>query len=180
MERIKNGDNAAFATLMRRHARKVLAVGRRVLRDQCAAEELVQDVFLLVHRRSHSFDAARGEFRPWLNRIAYNQAFRSLERVRLRHTYEDQGIESYLEELVAPDTPEFQALIEQSASNLRRTLKQLSAKQEETLSLFFFEGYTLREISERTGDSLSNIRHYYYRALKALKDTIKSPGTKES
>jgi RNA polymerase sigma-70 factor, ECF subfamily len=180
MARVKVGDNAAFAILMRRHARVVLAVGRRVLRDQGAAEELVQDVFLRVHRRAQSFDAQRGAFRGWLIQIAYNEAYRSLQRLRLRHVYEDQTLDKCLDVLESTVTPEYHALVAQSEQNLRQAFKQLSSKQEQTLELFFFEGYTLREISERMGDSLDNVRHYYYRALRALKEIIGSPTDKDS
>jgi RNA polymerase sigma-70 factor (ECF subfamily) len=48
----------------------------------------------------------------------------------------------------------------------------LSERQRQTLTLFFFEGYTLREISEHLKESLANIRHHYYRGLKHLKDDL--------
>lgn len=180
MERVKLGDNAAFAILMRRHARVVLAVGRRVLRDQGTAEELVQDVFLLVHKRCQLFDPARGALRAWIVQIAYNEAYRSRQRHRLRHIYEEQTVDQSLDVLHSPTSPEYHAVLAQSEQLLRVTLKQLSSKQEQTLELFFFEGYTLREISERMGDSLDNVRHYYYRALKALKEKIGPLDLKDS
>jgi RNA polymerase sigma-70 factor, ECF subfamily len=92
MSRVKAGDQAAFAVLMRRNARAVLAVGRRVLHDQGSSEELVQDVFLLVYRRCQLFDPHRGSFRAWVIQIAYNEAYRSRQRLSLRHIYEDQTI----------------------------------------------------------------------------------------
>ncbi len=169
---VKIGNQVAFAILMRRHARVVLAVGRRVLRDQGAAEDLVQDVFLLVHRRAQSFDPQRGVFRAWLIQIAYNEAYRSRQRLQLRHVYEERTLEDCANVLEAAGTPEYHALVRQGERRMRKALSELSAKQAQTLELFFFEGYTLREISERMGDSFENVRHYYYRALKALKEII--------
>lgn len=179
MSEVKVGNHSAFAILMRRHARVVLAVGRRVLRDQGAAEELVQDVFLLVHRRAQLFDPERGLFRAWLIQIAYNEAYRSRQRLQLRHVYEDQALDDCVNILEAAGTPEYHALVAQSEKRLRTAFAELTSKQAQTLEMFFFEGYTLREISERTGDSFENVRHYYYRALKALRGIIVPGEAKE-
>lgn len=172
MLRVKGGDQVAFVIMMKRHARVVLAVGRRVLHDQGAAEELVQDVFLLVYKRCGLFDPQRGSLRGWIVQIAYNEAYRTRQRLGLRYVYEDQTLDDYVGAIEAAGTPEYHALLAQSERVLRQAFKGLSEKQQQTMELFFFEGYTLREISERLGDSLGNVRHHYYRSLKVLKETI--------
>jgi len=172
MSRVKSGDQASFALLMRRHARVVLAVGRRVLHDQGAAEELVQDVFFLMYKRCQLFDPQRGSFRTWVVQIAYNEAYRSRQRLSLKHIYEDQTIAHCLEVMETSASPEYQAEIAQSESLLREAFKSLSNKQRQTMELFFFEGYTLREISEQLGESLGNVRHHYYRGLQELKGLV--------
>jgi RNA polymerase sigma-70 factor, ECF subfamily len=48
----------------------------------------------------------------------------------------------------------------------------LSADQLRTIELHFFEGYTLEEIAERTGQSLVNVRHHYYRGLQKLRKSL--------
>jgi RNA polymerase sigma-70 factor (ECF subfamily) len=48
-------------------------------------------------------------------------------------------------------------------------MNALSADQRETLRLYFFDGYTLAEVSEKLGQPLGNIRHHYYRALDKLR-----------
>jgi len=174
MSRVKNGDQASFAILMRRHARVVLAVGRRVLHDQGAAEELVQDVFFLFYKRCQLFDAQRGSVRAWLVQIAYNEAYRSRHRLSLRHIYEDQTIDHCLDAMQATPSAEYQAEVAQSENLLRQAFKNLSNKQKQTMELFFFEGYTLREISEQLGESLGNVRHHYYRGLRELKGIIEA------
>jgi RNA polymerase sigma-70 factor (ECF subfamily) len=172
MSRVKSGDQPSFAILMRRHARVVLAVGRRVLHDQGAAEELVQDVFFLVYKRCQLFDPLRGSLRAWLVQIAYNEAYRSRQRLSLRHIYEDQTLAYCLVAMEAAASPEYQAEIAQSKNLLRQAFKNLSNKQTQTMEMFFFEGYTLREISEQLGESLGNVRHHYYRGLRELKDIV--------
>jgi DNA-directed RNA polymerase specialized sigma24 family protein len=62
--------------------------------------------------------------------------------------------------------------IQQNAGIIRKAFQELSEKQQRTLSLFFFEGYTLREISRHVQESLANTRHHYYRGLKNLKENL--------
>lgn len=174
MSLVKTGDHAALAILMRRHARVVLAVGRRVLHDQGAAEELVQDVFFLIYKRCQLFDPARGSLRAWVVQIAYNEAYRSRQRLSLRHVYEDQTIDHRLDAMEATASPEYQAAVAQSENLLRQTFRRLRNKQRQTMELFFFQGYTLREISEQLGESLGNVRHHYYRGLRELKDMFEA------
>jgi RNA polymerase sigma-70 factor (ECF subfamily) len=55
---------------------------------------------------------------------------------------------------------------------LSRLRGELSAEQRETLELHFFEGYSLREIAEKSGQSVGNVRHHYYRALERLRSHL--------
>ena len=54
-------------------------------------------------------------------------------------------------------------------SLLNRLRGQLSPEQQKTLELHFFEGYSLREIAEKTDQALGNVRHHYYRGLERLR-----------
>jgi DNA-directed RNA polymerase specialized sigma24 family protein len=48
----------------------------------------------------------------------------------------------------------------------------LSAAQRRTIEMAYFEGLTVREISERTGEALTIVRHNYYRGLCRLRKTV--------
>jgi RNA polymerase sigma-70 factor (ECF subfamily) len=55
-------------------------------------------------------------------------------------------------------------------AGLQGAFRNLSHNQRETIRLFFFEGYTLREISEKLGQPLGNVRGHYYRGLDRLRN----------
>jgi DNA-directed RNA polymerase specialized sigma24 family protein len=55
---------------------------------------------------------------------------------------------------------------------LERTFSQLTG-QRETLKLYFYEGYTLREIGERRGETYLNSRNHFYRGLEQLRGVWK-------
>jgi RNA polymerase sigma-70 factor (ECF subfamily) len=58
-----------------------------------------------------------------------------------------------------------------NGSQLRRAFEYLSEKQRTTLEMFFFEGCTLREISQRLDEPIESVRHHYYRGLAQLRKT---------
>ena len=171
MVRIQNGDEQALALLLERYAHTVLGIGLKVLRDREEAEELVQDVFFQVYRKCRLFDSTRGTTRAWLLQTAYNRAFDRREYLQSRHFYENHRVDELADIMRASSDVEYEARVHQGQTILRRAFEELSEKQRQTLTLFFFEGYTLREISEHLKEPLPNVRHHYYRGLKHLKDS---------
>src|SRR3989442_13989406 len=64
--RINAGDRDCLALLFRRYAHLVRNVGERILRDKTEAEDLVQEVFLYIHRKSSLFDSSKGSACSWI------------------------------------------------------------------------------------------------------------------
>jgi RNA polymerase sigma-70 factor (ECF subfamily) len=172
MLRIQNGDEQALGLLLERYATTVLGIGLKVLRDREEAEELVQDVFFQVYRKSQLYDPAKGSARTWLLRTSYHRAFDRREYLQLRRFYDSRSVDDVADKMCAASDVEYEAQINQRQVIVRKAFEELTEKQRETLTLFFFEGYTLREISEHLKESLANIRHYYYRGLKQLKGNL--------
>jgi RNA polymerase sigma-70 factor (ECF subfamily) len=57
-------------------------------------------------------------------------------------------------------------------AHLQKAFEDLTLMQRRTLELFYFEGFELREISERLHEPFGNVRHHFYRGLERLR---KSP-----
>src|ERR1700752_4029426 len=68
------GSREALAILFRRYARGVRGVALRVLRDPSEADDLVQDIFLLMHRLCKTFDGSRASAQFWILQLAYRRA----------------------------------------------------------------------------------------------------------
>jgi len=170
--RVLAGDREALALLFRRYARPVRNVGQRILRDKAEAEDLVQEVFLYIHRKSALFDSSKGSASSWIVQVAYTQAL--LRRRRLK----SQGF--YLSGIT--DKPaecdpggDRGAHYDQTVEGLfgrngwRTVLESLTEDQRETLRLHFFEGYTFEEIAEKLGQSYGNVRNHHYRGLEKVR-----------
>lgn len=175
LSKICGGDRDTLALLFRRHARLVRNVGQRILRDKAEADDLVQDVFLYIHKKSVLFDSAKGSARSWIVQVAYTQAF--LRRRHLKsHGFYVSGIADkppeteYRTNLGAEYDRTVEGLF--GRNGWRKVLVTLTAEQRETLRLHFFEGYTFGEIAEKLGQSYANIRHHHYRGLEKLREQL--------
>jgi RNA polymerase sigma-70 factor (ECF subfamily) len=83
MERIRAGDPHAFDQLFARHQAGLLRHLGRLVRDEAAAEDLLQEVFLRVWTRAEQWES-RGSLEGWLRRIATNLALNYIRTVRRR------------------------------------------------------------------------------------------------
>src|ERR1700731_5243379 len=74
MVRICDGSTEALGILFRRYARLVRTVASRILRDDSEADDLLQDVFLFVHRHCSVFDSSKAAVRSWIVQMTYHRA----------------------------------------------------------------------------------------------------------
>jgi RNA polymerase sigma-70 factor (ECF subfamily) len=176
LEQIQQGDKEALGILFRRHARAVRNVAYRILRNDAEADDLVQDFFLFLFRKAALFDAAKGAARSWIFQAAYHRAFDRRRFLHSRHFYTSQDFEETARSLTDPgdEIPFHELSIEgifgkQVAARFNTRLTQ---EQQETIRLFFFQGYALKEIAQLTGRSLVNVRQHYYRGLARLRKYV--------
>jgi len=170
--RIAGGEEESLAQLFRRYARPVFSVGRRVLRDSAEAEDLVQEVFLYVHRRSRMFDPSKGSARSWIFQVTYTQAL--IRRRELKsHGFYAPVITARSREcdVANSEVANYYSTVEGlfGRNGWKTVWDGLTEHQRETLRLHFYEGCTFAEIAERLGQSYANIRHHYYRGLERLR-----------
>lgn len=168
---VKSGDDRALATLFDRYARLVLTIGFRSLKDYAEAEDLVQDVFLHIHEKSRNYDASKGEGRTWIIHVAYCMAFDRRGYLTRRGFYTGTNISAHQDTLREKSCLEDQVSIQLSGERVHREFQKLTEKQRTTLELYFFGGFTFREISEQLGETLENVRHHYYRGMERLNET---------
>ena len=169
--RIATGDQEALAILFRRYARMVWSIAERILRSPAEADDLVQDVFLLIHRRASVFDSSKGTARSLIVLMTYQRAFTRRRYLNARHCQAPIDAAERAANAVAPSLPLYDQSVEAhfGRKGLHQAFGEMSEDQRETLRLYFFEGYTLGEIAAQLGQSAGNVKHHYYRGLDKLR-----------
>jgi RNA polymerase sigma-70 factor (ECF subfamily) len=174
--RVCEDEREALAALFRRYARVVRAVAYRVLRDTSEADDMVQDVFLLVHGACRAFDSSKGSARSWILQMTYRRAISRRRYLTSRHFYTRLDLDGAASELADPRVKAGQ--FEDSADGrlgnggLQKAFEALSENQRQTLRLHFFEGHTFDEIATKLGQPKGNVRHHYFRGLDRLRKHI--------
>jgi RNA polymerase sigma-70 factor (ECF subfamily) len=171
MCRLKEDDKEALSLLFHRYMRLVRRICARILRDETEAEDLTQDVFLFIQRKCNIFDSSKSSAVSWIVQMAYQRAIERRRYLTTRHFYNRLDIEERGHQIVKKpaDEDDYSPEAVFGRNGLEKVLEDLSEDQRETLRLYFFEGYTIAEISEKFGQSHSNVRHHYYRALDKLR-----------
>jgi len=173
MAYLQAGKGDALAVLFDRYHRLVLSIALKIVRDRGEAEDVMQTVFLEIFRAAAQFDPRKGTTKTWLLQYAYHRSINRRQQLTARHFYQKETdfreLETHRFEpgflLGKYSHPELNYL-------LRQALAKLTNQQRRVLELASYEGLTMSEIADKTGDTVSNVRHYYYRGLKKLRSLI--------
>ena len=174
MARVCDGDKQALGTLFRRYARIVRGVAFKVLRDRSEADDILQDVFLLIHRDCQKFDPSKGPARFWILQMTYYRAIMRRRALTSRHFYTYVDLDDTMEWLPDSTAARYQHSIEAvlGKSIAKKMFDALSKDQREALRLHFIEGYTIDEVAAKLCQSRGNIRHHCFRGLDRLRKQL--------
>lgn len=169
------GHGDAVAVLLDRYSRLVLSITSQIVHDHGEVEDLVQEIFVELCRTAAQFKADKGTAKMWIIRLAYRRSLNRRRHVKFRdsHLLQDMG------ELENTPNSEFTGVPTMSMNESRLLAKQmlgsLDAAQRRILELVFFEGLTMQDVAERTGDTFASVRHRYYRAMRKLREVMQQP-----
>lgn len=169
IDRLVQRDESALAVLYDRYAGVISSVVHRILRDNQAVEEILQDIFLQLWNAASRFDASRGSLPAWLVVIARNRAISRLRR------HNPAAGDALLEGMaVSPFNLESSAARQQLVERVKASIENLPKEQRAAVELAFFEGLTHSEIAARTGDPLGTVKTRLRSALETLRRTLHS------
>jgi len=169
------GNDDALAVIVDRYQRLILSVALRIVKNAAEAEDVVQSVFLDIFRNRGKFDASRGTLKVWLLQYAYTRSINRRHYLEQRQFYSTLEVECIPSIAVPPSSPDGSRLAPAETVRLiRELLGRLNKRQEAAIQLIYFEGLTFSEAAQRTGETLSVVRHNYYRGLMKLREAIHS------
>ena len=149
------GDPELSVAFVRRFQRVVFGVALTVVRDPGTAEDIAQQAFEQAWRHARVYDSRRGSVRTWLTTITHNLAIDVL-RVRTSAPVDPDDIPALL--TAVTDTPERQAVANDSAEGLRRTLARLPSPQARAVAMSGIYGMTARQVAQAEGIPLGTAK----------------------
>ncbi|HZL40030.1 MAG TPA: sigma-70 family RNA polymerase sigma factor [Pseudolabrys sp.] len=170
LRRIPGGDSAALQTLYRLTSAKLFGVALRILGEHGEAEDVLQEVFVTVWRKSADFDPARASPMTWLIAIARNRAIDRLRASRQSRRMEpiDQAA-VVADSAIAADNALESA---QDHARLHGCLDGLEARERNALRGAFFDGNTYEDLAARMSVPLGTMKSWIRRAMIKLKSCL--------
>lgn len=174
----RDGDESAFAEIMRRYSPRVFRVASRFYRRREQVEEAAQEVFLKAFTQLASYEG-RGSFEGWLTRIATNTCLNQLRSAKRRpesnisDLTEDES--TWLDTHLAGASTERHQAAERSlvAADLAdRLLGTLSPDDRLVLMMMDGEDAPVKEVAELTGWSESKVKVQAFRARKRMRQAL--------
>lgn len=176
---LKAGDARAFERLVRDHGGRLLAVARRMVRDDAMAQDCLQEAFLSAHKAIGRFEP-HGSLGGWLHRITVNACLMRLRSAkRLAETPIDDLLPTFSPEglrLGEPRTEVRDPESELEAARLRRLVREkidaLPDGYRIVLLMRDIEGYSTREAADMIGIAEGALKVRLHRARAALKTLV--------
>ena len=142
--------------IVKRNEDKLLRTAIAITVNKAEAEDIVQDVFVKLIEKQPCFETEEYET-AWLIRVTVN-----LSKNRLR---------SHWRKKTEPLLDIYPAKTEEQ-HNLMETVLTLPPKYRTVIHLYYYEGYSTKEMAEITGQKESTVREQLTRARRMLKDFL--------
>lgn len=168
LEKIREGDNEAFAELYEKYAEYALRVAMAVTRDKMSAADVVQETFIKVYKSINGFDLDR-EFKPWFYRILINECnrlFRKIPDAVLVADFVEAGMQDYIKE---EDNYDFEKY-----EDLYKAIESLEDINRVTIILKYLNGFKEVEIAEILGININTVKSRLFKGRQKLKNLIEN------
>lgn len=178
MERVRDDDEAAFATFVSRYQRRFYRLAYGYLHEHEESLDAVQEAFIKIYRARATWEPRANPF-TWAYRIVANHCIDML-RKRRGDTYSldqenEDGRTRQIEDTGADNPLDVQVRREE-AEQVREAIMRLPDRQREVLILRHYEGLSLQEIAEAQDCALGTVKSSLHRALANLKDLLAQQG----
>ncbi len=171
IRRIAVGNKLAMQLLYERHNVRLFRFALRLIRNEAAAEDVVQAVFLDVWRKAEEFKGY-SEVSTWLLAIVRHKAL-TVFRYRSADPLDEEGVACVAD---SADTPEMATQKAQGRSIIRNCLTQLSPAHREIIDLVYYHGKSIEEVAKIVGIGVNTVKTRMFYARKYLAKLLQRQG----
>ncbi|MBL4692039.1 MAG: sigma-70 family RNA polymerase sigma factor [Magnetovibrio sp.] len=172
----QNGEEAAYANLLQAILPRIRSIVGRRVNDPGRAEDIVQEVFLSVHKNRHTYDP-KLKFAPWLHVISERRTIDFLRKL-YRNNEREVLVGEYPETFMAgaANTIEDEALAFDDRDRLNAALALLPPGQRQAVELLKLKELSLKEAAEVSGMTVASLKVSMHRGLKSLRAQMAEEG----
>ena len=161
---VRKGDQRAYSELVERHLPAIEVYAKRIVTDDTLAQDIAQDVMVVLWQRSSDFNPNKARLTTWLHRIAHNRCIDIMRKRQLEASWDPSESEHRLTEF---DTPRKQQPIDAA-------LMQLPESQRTALVLTYYQNLSNREVAEIMNSSVRAVESLLVRARGNLKKQLET------
>ncbi len=174
MRRIKAKDSEAISELYELYNRLLFGMIISVVKKREEAEDVLQEVFVKIWQKAHTFDEDRGNVYSWIVTLARNKA---IDRIR------SKGYKTQQKASVDVDAPEFSlegethdpletTIYSDRAELVKKALAEIPESQSQVLKIAYDQGMTQSEISDHLDIPLGTVKTRMRQGMIKLKDIL--------
>jgi RNA polymerase sigma-70 factor (ECF subfamily) len=172
VKRIAAGESLAMKSLYARHHVRIFRFLVRLTRREATAEELMNEVFLEVWRKSAGYEG-RSAVTTWMMAIAHHKAISQMRRRGEEPLDAEMGDTDHPDE---DDTPEVALQKRNKGEILRACMDKLSAEHKAIIDLVYYHDKSVAEASEILAIPENTVKTRMFYARKRLADLMREAG----
>lgn len=169
------GDREAFGELYRRSAAELYRSVFSMVREENTAWDIHQNSYLLAWQHLKKLEKPEA-FLPWLRRIAVNETVKELQKDRPLNFTElgrEEGEEPQIPETRPDRQPELELDRQEAARLVREILEGLPQKQRLIVGMYYYEGLSVKEISETLGVTRGTVKTQLHLGRKKVEAQVR-------
>ena len=173
--RAQSGDSEAFSELYRQSGPTIYRTICSMVRDENLAWDIHQNTYILAYRWLNKLEKPEA-FLPWLRKIAVNETIKELNKeqpLTFTELAGDREEEPQFQELRDGYQPEIELDKQEAARLVREILEKLPPKQQLILGMYYYEGYSVREIAEALHVTEGTVKTQLHLGRKRVETEVK-------
>jgi RNA polymerase sigma-70 factor (ECF subfamily) len=178
MPLVRQGSEPALNTLMRRYKNKLFTFISRYVKDEDAAYDILQEVFIRLHFKADTYNPEY-TFSTWLHQIAINLCRDWGRKQKIRQIFSldsspEIGEDGSYYDIIADPTSNIEDItdLRKNLAALDKEIQRLPHKLKTAIILFAIEEYSQEKCAKILGVTPKTVETRVYRARKILAEKI--------
>lgn len=164
---LRSKNQEGMKSLYERYSAAIYGIVCKVIADEEAAKETLQDVFVKIWNNGDKYDANKGRLFTWMVQIARNVAIDTLRSSQFKKGNRTESLPNSVSNNAAHSEEQ-----QERDPALRRIVEQLDQPNRKIIELLYFEDYTQKEVADELGIPLGTVKSKVRKAITQLRTML--------